>query len=201
MIAIVIIALLIKQGSAGPIFFRQERVGLRQGTFKVYKFRTMVKDAEEKGTSVTTSRDHRITILGRILRKTKLDEVPQIFNVFWGEMSLVGPRPEVPEIVQSYSPQMSRIFAVRPGITSVATLHLRDEEEILAQVNDPDKFYEAVLVPLKVKLAMTHVDNNSVAYDLNILCKTIWMLTFGRLWPIAEHSAVSQMRKGIIDSH
>lgn len=191
--ALSIIAFLIKQDSSDPIFFRQTRVGLRERSFKVCKFRTMVDSAEEKGSSVTTRKDPRITAFGRILRKTKLDELPQLLNVFRGDMSLVGPRPEVLEIVQNYSPEMRRIFAVSPGITSVASLHLRNEEDILARMEDADQFYEDVLVPLKVTLAMEHLDRNSFAFDLSILCQTVWMITFGRWWPIAEHLAVVEL--------
>jgi len=197
---ITIFGLLIRTTSIGPVFFRQNRVGLNGKIFLVYKFRTMVDRAEDLGTSVTTGNDARITPLGRFLRRTKLDELPQLMNVFNGEMSLVGPRPDVPEIVKNYMPHMKHIFEVRPGITSVATLHLRDEEEILAKVNDPDKFYEDVLVPLKVKLAMEHVDKNSFWFDMKILFQTVWMLTLGRLWPIKEHPEVAKLKSEIEDA-
>ena len=189
------IALLIKASSPGPIFFRQERVCLKEKRFKVLKFRIMVERAEEIGTSVTTQNDLRITPVGRVLRRTKLDELPQLINVFKGDMSFVGPRPDVPEIVEKYNPEMRRIFKVLPGITSVATLHLKNEGGILAQVDDPDTFYEEVLVPLKVKLAMEHVDKNSFTFDLKILFQTIWMLTLGRWWPIEEHPAVVRLKE------
>ena len=192
-----IIAFLIRATSNGPIFFRQDRVGLHQKIFRVYKFRTMVQGAEAMGTSVTTRIDPRITSIGRILRKLKLDELPQLINVFMGDMSLVGPRPDVPEIVENYTIEMRQIFQVRPGITSVATLYLRDEEEILADVDEPDTFYEDILVPLKVRLAMEHVERDSFAFDLKILCQTVWMLTLGRWWPIEEHSAVAKLREKI----
>ena len=192
-----IIAFLIRATSNGPIFFRQDRVGLHQKIFRVYKFRTMVEGADEIGTSITTGKDPRITPIGRLLRKTKLDELPQLWNVLKGDMSLVGPRPDVPEIVEKYTPEMRRIFQIRPGITSLATLHLRDEETILARVHNPDRFYEDVLVPLKVKLAMEHLDRNSFTFDLKILSQTIWMLTFGKWWPIKEHPAVAELREKI----
>jgi len=192
-----IIAFLIRATSNGHIFFRQDRVGLHQKIFRVYKFRTMVRGAEEMGTSVTTRKDPRITPIGRILRKLKLDELPQVINVFTGDMSLVGPRPDVPEIVENYTTEMRQIFKIRPGITSVATLHLRDEESILADVDEPDTFYEDILVPLKVKLAMEHVDRNSFTFDLKILCQTVWMLSVGRWWPIEEHEAVAKLKKKI----
>jgi lipopolysaccharide/colanic/teichoic acid biosynthesis glycosyltransferase len=192
-----IIAFLIKATSNGPIFFRQNRVGLHQKIFRVYKFRTMVQGTEEMGTSVTTRKDPRITPIGRILRKLKLDELPQLINVVTGDMSLVGPRPDVPEIVENYTIEMRQIFKIRPGITSVATLHLRDEEGILADVDEPDTFYEDILVPLKVKLAMEHVYRNSFAFDLKILCQTVWMLSLGRWWPIEEHEVVAKLNPQI----
>ena len=192
-----IIAAVVKSTSKGPILFLQERVGLQEKRFLLYKFRTMIDRAQQMGSSVTTSADFRITPVGRKLRRLKLDELPQLFNVLKGEMSLVGPRPDVPEIVEEYTPEMKKIFAVLPGLTSAATLHLRDEERLLANVSDPDRFYEEVLVPLKVKLAMEHVDRRSFTFDLKILCQTIWMITFGRWLPIDEHAAVARLREHV----
>jgi len=194
---ITIIGLLIRSTSPGPVFFRQNRVGLNGKIFRVYKFRTMVDRAEDLGTSVTTGNDSRITPLGRFLRRTKLDELPQLINVFNGDMSLVGPRPDVPEIINNYTSEMRRIFNVRPGITSIATLHLRDEEDILAKVEDSDLFYEEIVVPLKVKLAMEHVDEDSFWFDIKILFQTLWMLTLGRRWPIEEHPEVVELKRKI----
>jgi lipopolysaccharide/colanic/teichoic acid biosynthesis glycosyltransferase len=190
-----VVAFFVKRSSPGSIFFKQRRVGLLEDSFRIYKFRSMVQNAETLGSSVTAKDDHRTTPLGRTLRKTKLDELPQVFNVFVGDMSLVGPRPEVPEIVRCYSPEMKRIFRVRPGITSVATLHLKDEEEILSKMSNPDQFYEDVLVPLKVGIAMEHVLRRSFAFDLKILCQTVWMVTVGRWWPIQEHPAVFELKQ------
>lgn len=187
----VIIAVLIKLTSRGAVLYAQKRVGLHEKIFFVYKFRTMVEKADTLGTSVTTDFDPRITPVGRVLRKTKLDELPQLFNVFKGDMSFVGPRPDVPEITAKYTPAMKQIFAVRPGITSVATLHFRHEEEILAKVPDPDKFYDNVVVPLKVELAMEHVRRNSFWFDLSILLQTVWVLTpFEGLCPVKEPEIV-----------
>ena len=192
---ITIIGLLIRSTSPGPVFFRQNRVGLNGKIFRVYKFRTMVDRAEDLGTSVTTGNDSRITPLGRFLRRTKLDELPQLINVFNGDMSLVGPRPDVPEIINNYTSEMRRIFNVRPGITSIATLHLGDEEDVLAKVEDSDSFYEEIMVPLKVKLAMEHVDEDSFWFDIKILFQTLWMLTLGRWWPIEEHPEVAELKR------
>jgi len=192
------VCLTMKFTQGGRIFFRQERVGKGGKGFKIYKFRTMVDRAEEMGSSITVCEDRRITPIGKVLRRKKLDELPQLFNVLRGEMSMVGPRPDVPEIVARYSPEMKRILNVRPGLTSLATLHLRDEEYFLAQVSDPEVFYEDVLVPFKVKLAMEHVERNSLAFDLKILCQTVWMMILGKWFPIiGEHPAVSELKKQI----
>jgi len=195
---LLLIAVAMKLSSKGPVLFIQKRVGKHEEIFFLYKFRTMVIGAEKLGSSVTTASDIRITTLGRFLRKTKLDELPQIFNVLKGDMSFVGPRPEVPEITNNYTPEMRNIFQIKPGITSLATLHLKNEEKILASVANPDIFYEKTLVPLKVKLAMTHVKRNSFFFDFQILLSTIWMLTpFGKLWPVTEHRLVTEMKKRI----
>jgi len=191
----IVVALQIKRHSPGPVFFRQYRAGLDGKLFRIYKFRTMIIDADKLGTSVTTSHDARITPIGKILRKTKLDELPQLLNVLKGDMSLVGPRPDVTDIVNTYTYEMKRIFSVKPGITSLATLHLVDEEKLLAQVPDPDAFYEEVLVPMKVKLAMEHVDQDSFRFDLKILLQTLWMITLGRWWPIPEHKSITDFKE------
>lgn len=190
-----VIVLIIKLTSQGPVLFTQARVGWQERIFHVYKFRTMVNRADTMGSSVTTGTDPRITPIGQILRRTKLDELPQLFNVFLGDMSFVGPRPDVPEITAKYTIKMKEIFAVRPGITSVATLHLRYEEQILAKVADPDKFYDEVVVPLKVELAMEHVRRNSFWFDLKILFETVWVLTpLGKIFPIKVLPAVKAFR-------
>lgn len=196
-----IIATLIKIYSSGPILYTQERVGHHGRIFRLYKFRTMVDNADQIGTSVTTGDDPRITKLGRILRKTKMDELPQLWNVLIGDMSLVGPRPEVPEIVDRYSSEMKKTLEVRPGITSNATLHLRNEEELLMLAKDPDRAYEEVFVPAKVSLAMEHVKRKSFLFDFSILIKTIWALTGGKIWMMREHPFVSEIKQNIIKSN
>lgn len=193
---ILIIAVIIKTTSRGPCLFTQQRTGLHGNTFNVYKFRTMVPKAEQLGSSVTTGVDPRITPIGRILRTTKLDELPQLFNVFKGEMSFVGPRPDVPEITNNYSKPMKKIFNIRPGITSLATLHFKNEEELLSKVDNPDEFYEQQVVPLKVELAMEHARRGSFTFDLKILIQTVWMLLpLGKIWPIKEHSLVTAFKE------
>jgi len=191
-----VVAVIIKLTSKGPVLYAQVRSGLHRKAFYVYKFRTMVNKAEMLGTSVTTSIDPRITSIGRVLRKTKLDELPQLFNVLKGDMNFVGPRPDVPEITDKYTPQMMRVFDVRPGITSLATLHFRHEEDILAKVDNPDQFYDEVVVPLKVELAMEHARRDSFWFDMKILFQTVWVLTpFGKLWPIKEHELVKSFKE------
>lgn len=167
------IALVIRLQSAGPVIYRQVRVGYLGAPFTILKFRTMVAGADRMGGSVTTSTDARITPLGRVLRRTKLDELPQLWNVVRGEMALVGPRPDVPEVVANYTEQMRRVLDVPPGITSVASLELVDEERLLADAADPDGFYQDVLVPAKVRIAMAHVDDRSLRFELLTLWHTV----------------------------
>lgn len=195
----IIAVVLVKMSSPGPVIFSQERVGLHGRKFRLYKFRSMVINAEKIGTSVTTDRDPRITKIGRILRKTKLDELPQLFNVLEGDMSFVGPRPDVPEIVSNYNMEMRRILEVRPGITSNATLYLRNEEDLLSLANDPDRTYEEMFVPAKVKLAMEHIEKGSFIFDFAVLIKTVWALTGGRIWPIKEHPEVVKLRERLLN--
>lgn len=165
-------AVLVKLSSPGPIFFRQERVGRAGRPFEMIKFRTMRVDAS--GPQVTAGTDSRITPIGRILRKTKLDELPELVNVLRGDMSLVGPRPEVPRYVALY-PDEDREFLqrVRPGITDPVTVRLRNEEEILARSNDPEMTYRTELLPMKVRLYRDYLENASLATDLRVLFDTV----------------------------
>ncbi|MCF6147992.1 MAG: sugar transferase [Candidatus Kuenenia sp.] len=192
-------AVLIKLTSPGSIIFSQKRVGLNGHLFRLYKFRTMVVNADQIGTSVTTGNDTRITKVGRYLRKTKIDELPQLFNVLKGDMSFVGPRPEVPEIVNNYSCEMKRILEVKPGITSNASLFLRNEEDLLSLAKEPDKAYEDIFVPAKIELAMEHVYRKSALFDLGVLILTVWTLTGGRIvhFPTKEHHIVKKIRQEI----
>ena len=193
----IITVFLIKLNSPGTILFTHDRVGRNGCIFRLCKFRSMFNNADRMGTSVTTGNDPRITKIGRILRKTKLDELPQLWNVLKGDMSFVGPRPDVPEIVNNYTPEMKRILDVRPGITSNATLHLRNEEELLSLAKDHDKAYEEIFVPAKVKLAMEHVNRKSFLFDFGILLKTVWALTGGKIWPIKEHQIINEIKQDI----
>ena len=146
----------IKLDSEGPVFFRQERVGRRGKSFKIYKFRTMCLNAEAKGRQITVGNDPRITQSGFFLRKYKLDELPQLLNVFIGEMSLVGPRPEVPRYVAMYPEDIRQIvLSVPPGITDFASIEYKDENEILGRAIDPQKAYIEEVLPIKVKKLKT----------------------------------------------
>jgi len=169
-----LIALLIKLDSPGSIFFAHERVGRYGRKFKVLKFRTMVPDAPQRGIPVTAGDDPRITRIGRILRKTKLDELPQLWNVLKGDMSLVGPRPEVERYVQLWEPVLrEQVLRVRPGITGLTQIRYRHEEALLAQQPDPEKYYREVLLPRKLASDVEYVQRRSLAFDLYLLGRTI----------------------------
>jgi lipopolysaccharide/colanic/teichoic acid biosynthesis glycosyltransferase len=168
-----LIATAVAADSGRPIFYRGLRVGRGGKLFRMVKFRTMVRGADRLGSSLTRDSDDRVTGVGRFLRRWKLDEFPQLWNVLKGEMSFVGPRPDAPEIIQTYTAEMKRALEVRPGLTSLASLWLRNETELLRGVRAPDEVYERIIVPAKVELALTHVDRRSVAFDWGILIATI----------------------------
>lgn len=169
-----VIAFLIKREGNGPILFKQIRVGLNGRLFHVLKFRTMVVDAENKGAKVTVGGDPRITKVGHWLRKYKLDELPQLFNILKGDMSLVGPRPEVPEYVEFYSKEQKEIvLSVRPGITDKASIEFRNENELLAGSSDPVKDYREKVLPIKLSYYMQYVKEQSLWGDFKIVIKTI----------------------------
>ncbi len=193
----IISVLLIRLTSPGPIFYIQDRVGKCCRIFRFYKFRSMVINADSMGTSVTSGNDPRITRIGKVLRKTKLDELPQLWNVLKGDMSFVGPRPDVPEIVNNYTDEMKMILDVRPGITSNASLYLKNEEDLLSLAIDHDSAYEEIFVPAKVKLALEHVNRNSFIFDFVILLKTVWYLTVGKVYPTKENKIIIEIKKNI----
>ncbi len=171
---LLLIALFVKLDSPGSVFFAHERVGRYGRKFKVLKFRTMVQDAHKRGGAITAGHDPRITRVGRILRKTKLDELPQLWNVLKGEMSLVGPRPEVEKYVQLWEPTLrERVLSVRPGITGLTQIRYRHEEALLAQQPDPEKYYREVLLPLKLASDVEYVQRRSLAFDLYLLARTL----------------------------
>ena len=171
------IALAVKLGSAGPVFFRQERVGLHGSVFRIFKFRSMT--VSNAGPEVTVSGDARVTKVGRFIRRTKLDELPQLINVARGEMSLVGPRPEVPRYMALYAEEQRRIIlSVKPGMTDFAAIELRDEEGILAGYPDHHQAYVEVLMPMKARLYSRYVEEQSLLTDLTLIVRTISAILF-----------------------
>lgn len=170
---LVVVAVLVKVTDGGAIFFRQRRVGLGGVPFQILKFRTMVMNAESRGASVTKAGDSRITPIGRVLRVTKVDELPQLWNVLKGEMSFVGPRPEVPRYVEQYSPAQLELLQFKPGITDWATLLFRNEEELLREAEDPDDFYVQHCIPKKFSLNMQYVERANVFRDFWIIVQTL----------------------------
>lgn len=175
---LLVIALWIRLDSPGPAIFRQERVGRRGTIFRIHKFRTMRSAASPTGVQLTVGDDQRITRAGRFLRRYKLDELPQLLDVVKGEMSLVGPRPELPEYVARY-PEDARdvILSVRPGITDLASVEFKDENRILGSVADPERYYIEEILPRKVRYYLEYVERRSLWSDLVIVLKTIRALT------------------------
>jgi lipopolysaccharide/colanic/teichoic acid biosynthesis glycosyltransferase len=167
----------------GPLFYWQTRIGLNKRPFEMIKFRSMVVDADTLGPHVTAKHDPRITPVGTFLRRSKLDELPELWNVLIGDMSLVGPRPEVPRYVEHYREDWDDVFSVRPGITDLATLQFRDEESVLEGVEDRERAYIEIVVPIKIQLARWYVDHQSIALDLRILVDTVLAITVGKILP------------------
>lgn len=166
-------AVLVKFSSQGPIIFVQQRIGRAFRPFRILKFRTMVHDAPKLGAVITVGEDPRITPIGRILRKTKMDELPQLVNVLTGDMSLVGPRPEAPKYVDMFREDYAEILQVRPGITDLASIKYRDEAAILAETGDPEEAYVRVVLPEKIRLAKEYVRRRSFWFDLYLVFLTI----------------------------
>ena len=165
------IAVLVWLDSRGPIFFAQERVGRAFRRFRIWKFRSM--RASRGGPEITVRGDSRVTRVGALLRATKLDELPQFWNVLVGDMSLVGPRPEVPKYVEMYRDRFSAILKVRPGITDTGSIVYRHEEKLLAAAAEPERFYREVVLPRKLAIAADYVERQSLALDLRILFRTV----------------------------
>lgn len=176
---LLMLALCIKLTSPGPVFYRGIRTGRFGRPFRIFKFRTMVVNAEQLGGPSTADDDQRITKTGRLLRKYKLDELPQLLNVLLGEMSLVGPRPEVPHYTALFNEEEKAILSVRPGITDWASLWNSDEGALLAGSNDPEKLYLEKIRPIKVRLQLEYVRNQSLRTDLQILIQTATKLVLG----------------------
>ncbi|MFZ1693987.1 MAG: sugar transferase [Flavobacteriales bacterium] len=169
---LLIIALLVALGSPGGAFFRQVRVGKGGREFRLLKFRTMRPGSEAQGQITVGGRDPRITRIGYFLRKTKLDELPQLLNIMRGDMSIVGPRPEVPRYVAMYSPEQRQVLSVRPGLTSLASIAYIDENEVLGRANDPERAYVEEVMPAKLALDLRYVREQGLGMDLRIIMRT-----------------------------
>jgi lipopolysaccharide/colanic/teichoic acid biosynthesis glycosyltransferase len=174
-------AIAVRLGSPGPVLFRQERIGQGRRPFLILKFRTMVQNAPQLGGAITFGNDPRITGIGRVLRKTKLDEIPQLFNVLRGDMSLVGPRPEVGHYVDMFREDYNTVLKVRPGITDLASIKYRDEAAILGRAADPEDEYVRVVLPEKIRLAKEYVARQSLWLDLTIIFGTVCRIVCDQL--------------------
>ena len=170
---LMLVALVIKLDSPGPILFRQERIGRGFRPFFIFKFRTMVQDRSGRGRLITVSDDPRITSAGRFLRKSKIDELPQLINVLKGDMSLVGPRPEVRQYVELFRTDYEQILKIRPGITDLASLKYHDEAAVLKQLENPEAEYCNRILPDKISLSKEYVKKSSFVFDLAVILKTL----------------------------
>jgi lipopolysaccharide/colanic/teichoic acid biosynthesis glycosyltransferase len=168
-----IVAISIKCDSRGAVFFKQRRIGKNFRAFLIYKFRTMKENSELSGPVITVGDDSRITLIGRFLRKTKLDELPQLINVLKGEMSLVGPRPELPRFVELFRREYTKILTVRPGITDLASLKYHDEAKLMDQFPNPEEEYLRSILPDKIRLAREYIDRSSIVFDLSLILRTV----------------------------
>ena len=170
-----VVPILIKLDSKGPVFFKQWRIGKDGKQFKIYKFRTMVQEADEVGSLITAGNDQRITKIGKLLRRYEIDELPTLMNVLKGDMSIVGPRPEVPKYLHHYGRKYREILSVRPGITDLGTLSFRDEARYLNAQNYED-IYEKKLLPQKLDLYLEYVHHKSFMFDLRIILRTVALI-------------------------
>ncbi len=170
---ILVIAVIVKATSPGHIFFRQERVTSYGRHFRIFKFRTMVENAEALGTQVTTDADSRVTPIGRFLRKYRLDELPQVFNVLGGSMSFVGTRPEVPRYVEQYKDEYYATLLLPAGITSLASIMYKDEEKLLSSAEDADRVYVRDVLPEKMKYNLAYTKNFGFFSDIKLMFKTV----------------------------
>lgn len=167
-----VVALLIVLESRGGVFYVQKRVGKDNRDFNLYKFRTMRPDSDSKGLLTVGARDSRITRVGYFLRKYKIDEFPQLLNILKGDMSIVGPRPEVRKYVDLYTPEQMRVLSVRPGLTDYASIRYVNENEVLAASDDPERTYIEEVMPAKLALNLQYIDNQSLKEDLKLIFKT-----------------------------
>lgn len=171
-----IIAIWIKLDSKGSVFYKQVRVGRGNKDFYLYKFRSMRVGADKAGLITVGGRDPRVTRSGYYIRKYKLDEFPQLINVLKGDMSLVGPRPEVRKYVEMYTPEQMHVLDVRPGITDLASIRYRNENELLEKADDPDKYYVEVIMQDKLRINLEYVQNHSFLYDIKLIFGTFWAI-------------------------
>jgi len=169
----IIAAILVKLDSSGPILFTQERIGKDFKPFKIYKFRTMKKVGDQDGPKITIKGDNRITGIGRLLRKYKIDELPQLFNVLKGDMSFVGPRPEISEYVNLFKTAYGKLLSIRPGITDPASICYSNEEMLLSGSDNWEENYRKIVLPEKIKLSLQYVDNHNIITDLRLIVITI----------------------------
>ncbi len=171
------ISVLIIVDSRGAVFYKQQRIGHNGRPLMIYKFRTMIQEADRTNKLLTVgTRDDRITRAGFYLRKFKIDELPQLINVLKGEMSLVGPRPEVAKYVDQYNPEQRQVLTVKPGLTDYASIQYADENELLEQYDDPEKAYIQHIMPDKLRLNLMYIENQGMWTDVKILARTVWRL-------------------------
>ncbi|WP_099203704.1 sugar transferase [Miniphocaeibacter massiliensis] len=173
-IPLIIISIIIKLTSKGPIFYRQVRVKRDNKDFKIFKFRTMIVDADKKGMLITVGEDKRITGIGKFLRKTKLDELPQLINVLKGDMSFVGPRPEVRKYVNIYDEYQKNVLKIKPGITDLSSIKYRDESSILGLSSNPEETYINEIMPTKLNINLEYIQKISLLYDIKLIFLTIF---------------------------
>lgn len=167
---LLVVSVLVAVTSPGGVFFRQERIGKDGRPFRIFKFRSMRKD--NAGLKITTGNDSRITPVGRFLRKSKIDELPQLINVLVGDMSFVGPRPEVADYVNLYTPYQRQVLLVRPGITGLASIRFRNENDLLTASDDPNRTYVEQIMPQKIDLDLEYIPHASVFYDIKLIFQT-----------------------------
>lgn len=167
---LLVVSVLVAVTSPGGVFFRQERIGKDGRPFRIFKFRSMRKD--NAGLKITTGNDSRITPVGRFLRKSKIDELPQLINVLVGDMSFVGPRPEVADYVNLYTPYQRQVLLVRPGITGLASIRFRNENDLLTASDDPNRTYVEQIMPRKIDLDLEYIPHASVFYDIKLIFRT-----------------------------
>ena len=173
---LLIVALLVVTTSRGGVFYRQVRVGKDFRNFKILKFRSMRPDSDKKGLLTVGSKDNRVTKVGYFIRKYKIDELPQLINVLVGDMSFVGPRPEVPKYVEMYNEEQRKVLSVRPGITDYASIEYRNENDILAKSDNPEQTYIDEVMPAKLKLNLRYISEMSLKTDLKIIFGTIFKI-------------------------